>query len=374
MGGDELEQLERPMRYVLIGCAATIAPAHLEAIATLPVSLVGMSDIDTDKGAVRAAANGAPFFADHQAMLSAQSPDVAVICTPHPHHVPIALDCFRAGAHVLLEKPIADGVAEADLAIAVAEDTGRVLGVNFPARFRPAVEFARELLAQGELGQVMRVLSVEPWLRTAAYYRSARWRGTWKGEGGGVLLNQAPHMLDVLCHLLGSPTRVWGMTRTRVHAIECEDSAQAMLEYRSGAFGYVSVSTVEAGTDKRLEIVGDRAVLKLSGDRVYVTRFERSLREHMAEGPTRSSPPPARVEMVELEPTARGMHAVHDDFLAALREGRAPRCDGKGALMSLELANAIVLSSFRDEAVSLPLDRAAYSRLLSDLRLGHRTV
>jgi predicted dehydrogenase len=362
-----MEEEERP-RYVVMGGGARVAGGHLEALAHLPVLVVGLSDVDAGRGARRAAEIGCPFFVDHRAMLAELEPDVAVVCTPHPSHAPIALDCFRAGAHVLVEKPIADEVGAAEEAIAAAERAGRLLGVNFPERFRPAVEHARAILGRGELGPITRVLSVEPWLRTAAYYRSSAWRATWEGEGGGVLLNQAPHMLDVLCHLLGMPARVWGMTRTRVHAIECEDSAQAMLEYDGGAFGYVSVSTIETGAQKILEIIGDAATLKIVGNSVHLTRFERSLREHMGQAPNGSGPPTTSTEVVELEPALPGFLAVHGDFLAALRHGRPPRCDGKSALMSLELANGIVLSSFRERPVSLPLDRAAYSSLLSDLR------
>jgi predicted dehydrogenase len=301
-------------------------------------------------------------------MLAELVPDVAVVCTPHPSHASIATDCFRAGAHVLLEKPIAEEVGEAEKAVVAAERAGRWLGVNFPERFRPAVEYARALLAEGELGSITRVLAVEPWLRTAAYYRSSPWRGTWQGEGGGVLLNQGPHMLDVLCHWLGMPARVWGMTRRRVHAIECEDSAQALLEYEGGAFGYVAVSTIEAGTDKKLEIIGDRATLTIAADAVRLTRLERSLREHVGRAEEGTGPLSTSTEVVDLEPPAPGFHAVHRDFLAAVQEGRPPRCDGRSALMSLEVANAIVLSSFRERPVALPLDRAEYASLLSDLR------
>jgi predicted dehydrogenase len=352
-------------RYVLIGCAARVAEAHVSALAELPVRLVGASDIDPERGRLRAEAIGCPFFLDHRAMLAALIPDVAVISTPPPHHAPIAVDCFQAGAHVLVEKPLADEVAAADRAIAAARDAGRLLGVNFPLRFRPAVEYARALVTRGDLGRIMRVLSVDPWLRGAAYYRSAPWRSTWKGEGGGVLLNQAPHALDVLCHLIGPPARVWGITRVRLHAVEGEDSAQAMLEYDGGALGYVAASTAEAGTDKMMEIVGDRAVLKIAGDRVEVRRFERPLGDHVASA---DGAPVEQHESRELAPAPRGFLAVHRDFLAALSEKRPPRCDGAEALMSLELANAIILSSFQEKPVSLPLDRSAYASLLARLR------
>jgi predicted dehydrogenase len=210
---------------------------------------------------------------------------------------------------------------------------------------------------------------VEPWLRTSAYYRAAPWRGTWIGEGGGVLMNQAPHTLDILCHLVGAPRRVWGMTRTRAHAIEAEDSAQAMLEYPNGAFGYVAASTIEGGTDKRIEVVGDRACLRLVDDELTIVRFDPPLRDHIAQSPDPFGQPALRAETVDLPPASRSRHhAAHRSFLEAIRHGGAPWCDGKSGLMSLELANAIALSSHTERPVDLPIDRASYARLLADRR------
>jgi predicted dehydrogenase len=363
---------ESRTRYALIGCGASIAGPHLDALSKLPTAeVVAMSDIDVERGHERAKEAGCPFFADHIVLLKELRPDVAVICTPHPGHATVAKDCFLAGAHVLVEKPIAVDVAEADEMIAASERAGRLLGVNFQERFRPSIEYAREFVAKGGVGRILRVLSVEPWLRTAEYYRSSSWRGTWKGEGGGVLLNQSPHTLDVLCHLVGLPSKVWGVTRTRMHAIEAEDSAQAMLEYENGAFGYLAVSTAEAGADKRLEIVGDRAILKIVGETLTIVRFDSPLRDHIALAKNGFIQPGTQTEVVELPSSeGRGHVAVHADFHSAIREGRRPRCDGPDGLMSLELANAITLSSFTERAVSLPLDRAAYSKLLHRLRGG----
>ncbi len=337
------------VRYAFIGGAAAIVDAHIEAMRALPIAIVGMADIDAERGPVQA-----------KKLLGEARPDAVVICTPHPFHAEQARASLGAGAHVLVEKPMAVDAADADSMIEAAERARRILAVNFQERFRPAVERARDFIARGELGDLVRVLSVEPWLRTAAYYRSSAWRGSWRGEGGGVLMNQAPHTLDILCHLLGMPARVWGMTRTRGHAIEAEDSAQAMLEYPNGGFGYVAVSTIESGTERRLEILGDRACVKLP-----------PLRGHIERAIEPFAQPRAQTEPVTLPPaSASRHHAAHRSFYSAIRNGRPPWCDGKSGLMSLELANAITLSSFTEKPVSLPLDRTAYTRLLSDLRAG----
>jgi UDP-N-acetyl-2-amino-2-deoxyglucuronate dehydrogenase len=361
------------LRYVIVGCAASIVPTHLQALARLPTArIVGMSDINAERGAAHAAEVGCPFFTDHRALLAEQRPDIAVITTPHPFHPPIAKDCFDAGVHVLVEKPMAVEVAEADAMIKAAEAAGRILAVNFQQRFRPTIESVRRLIESGELGALLRVLCVEPWFRTAAYYRTATWRGTWAGEGGGVLMNQAPHTLDLLCHLAGQPSKVWGWTRTVVHAIETEDTAQAMLEYANGASGYLNINTVEAGLQRRLQIVGDRAAIELVGDQLTIHRFTPSLSEYRATSPEMFGMPGVTTEVIEAPGDGGGHLAVYQDLQAAIREGRQPRCDGREGLLSLELASAIILSSYTDRAVTLPLHRAAYSELLASLRQRDR--
>jgi UDP-N-acetyl-2-amino-2-deoxyglucuronate dehydrogenase len=363
------------LRYALIGAGAQVAHIHLDALGRLPgVHIVGMSDVDPRTGAPRAALAGCPFFLDHRNLLSAVAPDVVVICAPHPLHASLALDCFAAGAHVLVEKPMAVEVIEAEKMIAAALAAERLLAVNFQERFSPAVEAAHQLIAAGQLGDLVRVLCIEPWMRTEAYYRSATWRGTWQGEGGGVLMNQAPHTLDRLCHLAGSPASVWGWIRTLGHAIETEDTAQAMLVYPNGAPGYVEVSTLEAGTPSQLQIIGDRMGLEFRGKTLTIRRFTPSLKEFVASSPEMFATPKISVKTFKPpkgEPAGGEGHlAVHRDLREAILTGRKPRCDGHDALASLELANAITLSSFIGRAVSLPLDRAAYRALLADLRTG----
>jgi len=299
---------------------------------------------------------------------------VVTVCTPHPFHAPIAIDSFAAGAHVLTEKPMSVEVAEADRMIAAAGAAGKLLAVNFQQRFRLVVEKARALVDAGEIGSLVRVLVVEPWLRTFAYYRLSTWRGTWEGEGSAVLLNQSPHTLDLLCHLAGEPKKVWGWIRTLYHSIECEDTFQAMLEYPNGAPGYITSSTGEAGVPGRIQIVGDCGALEIMGDRLTISRFTPPLKEHMRANADPFGQPNAQVEVLELPGDAGGHLAVYKDLIAAIAEGRPPRASGREGLMSLELANAITLSSFCERAVSTPLDRAEYKALLQDLIAGRRKL
>jgi predicted dehydrogenase len=250
------------LRYVIIGVGGVIGPSHIKALKQMPeAQIVGVSDIDAERAKPRAEEIGCPWYTDHKAMLAELKPDVAIITTPHPFHAPLALDAFAAGAHVLVEKPIAVQVAEADQMNQAADAAGRLLAVNFQQRFRPVIERAKALMDSGEIGPIVRTLCIEPWYRPAAYYKSAGWRGTWKGEGGAVLMNQGPHPLDLFCYLAGPPAKVSGWLRTRYHEIEAEDTAQAMLEYANGAPGYLALSTAETGLKRRMEIVGENGRL-----------------------------------------------------------------------------------------------------------------
>lgn len=343
------------LRYGVIG-AGVVSPLHLEAIAALDdVELVGISSL----------------AAEHLDLhgLLALAPDVVVICTPHPSHPALTIAALEAGAHVLVEKPLAPEAREADAMIAAADRAERLLGVCFQQRFRPVIVAARELITSGRLGELVRTSIVDPLYRPNAYYETASWRGTWNGEGGAVLMNQAPHTLDLLCHLAGPPVNVWGLSRRRAQPIEAEDTATALLEYANGAVGTVAVSTTEPGV-QRIELVGDRGRIEIVGEVLSFQRFEPPLSEHLPTATGMFDQPTIVTETVEL-PSGIGNHlAVHRDFAAAIRAGGTPRVPARDALWSLELANAIVLSTHSGRAVPLPVDRDAYAALLADLRSG----
>jgi UDP-N-acetyl-2-amino-2-deoxyglucuronate dehydrogenase len=358
------------LRYAVIG-AGVVAPLHLQAIAALDdAEVVGVGALEADLPLARE--YGCASFVDHRDLL-ALKPDVVVVCTPHPSHPALTIDALDAGAHVLVEKPLAPEVREADAMIAAADRAGRLLGVCFQQRFRPVIAAARDLIAGGRLGDLVRVSVVDPWYRPHAYYATAGWRGTWEGEGGGVLMNQAPHTLDLLCHLAGPPATVWGVARRRAQPMEAEDTATALLEYAGGAVGTLAVSTTEAGV-QRIELVGDRGRVEIVGESIAFERFEPALSEYRATA-TEMFAQPAMVREEVVLPPGRGDHFdVHADFAAAIRTGRTPRVPGRDALWSLELANAIVLSTHAGRAVPLPVDREAYAALLADLRSGKVTT
>jgi UDP-N-acetyl-2-amino-2-deoxyglucuronate dehydrogenase len=354
------------LRYGLIG-AGVVAGMHLPAIAALDdVELVGISALDRDAAAALAEAHGCRAFAESDELL-AEGLDVVVVGTPHPSHAELAIAAFEAGAHVLCEKPLAPEARDADAMIEAGERAGLLLGVCFQQRFRPVIRAAHALVAGGRLGPLVRAEIVDPLYRPNSYYATAEWRGTWKGEGGGVLMNQAPHTLDLLCHLAGPPEAVWGRAERRAQPMEAEDTATALLEFPGGAVGTLAVSTTEPGV-QRIELVGDRGRIQVVGETIAFERFKPPISEHLPSDVSMFAAPERAPEEVGV-PEGSGDHfALHADFAAAVREGREPYVPGHSAIWSLELANAITLSTHTGRPEPLPVDRAAYASLLAGLR------
>ncbi len=364
------DSTQTPLRYAVVGAGASIFGQHKVGL-DLPTSqLVGVSDIRPDAAADNAADYGCPVFEDHNTMIAETQPDVVVIMTPHPFHAPIAIDALKAGCHVLVEKPMAVQIAEADAMIEAAEKSGRLLAVNFQQRLRPEVIKAHEIIQSGRLGNIQNVDIKITWTRSRIYYKSSDWRGTWIGEGGGVLLNQAPHELDLLCYLIRMPSRVIGWARTIAHDIETEDTIQAMMEWDSGTLGTLHISTAEAGQPQRFEIIGTKGHLRITNGKLDLQLFDTDLIEFINTTPEFFSAPGLSAEAVEL-PAGEGKHyEIYSNLYEAIRNGAPVTADSRTSAQGLELANAILYSSQTRQPVDFPLDREHYAKLLDDLKAG----
>ena len=261
---------------------------------------------------------------------------------------------------MLVEKPIAVQIAEADAMVAAAERNGKVLAVNFQHRLRPQVKVIHDLIQSGKLGEIQYVDMAATWPRTHAYFSFAGWRGTWNGEGGGVLMNQSPHNLDLLCHLVGLPSRVHAWTRTNIQQIRTEDTVQAMLEWPNGAVGNFHTSTAETGKPFWFEIIATNGILRMDYGGATYQRFATDIRAHIAHSDQHYQGP--AMEEVKLEiGEGDGNHlAVYQNFHNAILNGTPVSADGASASMSLELANAMIYSSYTGETVEMPLDRGKY--------------
>jgi predicted dehydrogenase len=350
---------------------------HLPALAFPTVEVVAVSDINVEKGKQRADQLHCAFYRDYHQMLAETQLDVAVIITPPTLHASMTVDCLEAGCHVLVEKPMAIQVAEADAMIEAATRNQRLLGVIFQHRFRPEIRTAHKLLQEGLLGNIQRVDLTAIWTRSHAYFAQAPWRGTWAGEGGGVLPTQGSHSLDALTYLAGMPVRMVAWTRRLLHDIQAEDTAHAMLEWENGALGSVHISSAEAeplktaGTaadaPERLKIVGTRGSLEIDRGALTVEVLDMDMREYAANSPTPFGSPASRRNPLILE-NGKGSHSeIYQSFHNAILHDGSSYGDGVQGRMGLELANAMTYSSYKGCQVEFPLDRQGYSDLLNNL-------
>jgi predicted dehydrogenase len=254
----------------VVGCG-DVSVVHLEAIERLTgVDLVAVCDTDPDRAAAAARRYDVPGFADHRQLLAAVRPDVVHICTPHHQHVPVALDCLAAGVAVLQEKPVAATVPQAERLIAAARRHPQVkIGICLQNRYNATSRAARSVLRYGQVGRVVGGSATVLWHRDPAYYRARPWRGTLRDSGGGVLINQAIHTLDLLEWLIGDVAAIRGHTGRYAldGVIDVEDTAHAVLDHESGARS-VLFATVANATDApvTIEIVTEKAVLLIRGD------------------------------------------------------------------------------------------------------------
>ena len=362
------------IRFAVIGVGANVFSMHAQAIKAhaAAIEVVGLADINLAAAEQRAEQfypnPGCPYFSDHRELLAKTRPDAVAVLTPHPFHASIAIDCMQSGAHVLVEKPMAVQVAEADRMIETARETDRLLAVNLQHRTRPEIRAAKKLIDAGRLGEIQRVQMTAIWTRTRRYYELTGWRGTWRGEGGGVLMNQSPHTLDVICHLAGQPGLVAAWDRTIFHAIETEDTSVAMLEWPNRALGTLLVSTAQAGDPERLEIAGTQGVLQITNGSLMFRKSSTDLRDFLGESEDPFGSLALESADVALEAGGGDHTAIYANFIDAVERGTPLVADGSEARLSLELANALIYSSATDRQVALPLDREAYAVLIHRLR------
>lgn len=307
-------------------------------------------------------------FDTAEALLDSGTCDAVIVATPPPLHPPLAIHAFSRGLHVLIEKPAGVFAADVRAMNVAAVQSGRVFGIQFAHRMFPAFQKARELIVTGELGELQRThWTSTRWYRTQDYYDSGGWRGTWSGEGGGVLVNQSPHDLDIWVWLCGVPTRVRAFCRFgQWHAIEVEDDVTAYVEFPNGASGTFICSTGEFPGTNRLEIIGDRGILTiLDNRRLEFRRVNQPVRKHCREAKGFSTPEASPVEIDLPDRLPENVDNTRNFINAILRKEPlvAPGVEG---LNSLELSNAMQLSSWLDTTIELPTDGTRYRELLEE--------
>lgn len=329
--------------------------------------LACVCDADLPTARKAGAEFGVPAFGSYPELFGSGLCDAVLIATPHPLHPTIALEAFGAGLHVLSEKPLSERISTADAMVRAARRRRLVLGVMFQLRFHPACRKALELARSGALGRIYRATLIAPDYRSQAYYDAGRWRATWVGEGGGVLLNQSPHIVDFFVNLVGLPREVRGTVGARLHDIEVEDCAEAVLKLRGGGSGYLHVSTTEPGPAQMVEVYGDKGKLIYRDGVLKYYRFDPPVREFTRRNKDMWARPKCAEVPLELPAETSGHTEVVRNFARHILFGEELLCDGQRALGQLELANAIILSGHTGKAVRLPLNRKAYDALLKKL-------
>ena len=311
--------------------------------------------------------DGVKTFDSGEALISSGAVDAVLIATPHYFHPPLAIQALQNGVHALVEKPAGVYTKQVKELNEVATKSGLVFGIMFNQRTHGSHQKMRELVQGGELGDIKRTQYViTDWFRSQAYYDSGGWRATWSGEGGGVLLNQSPHNLDLWQWICGMPSRVRAVCSFgKYHNIEVEDDVTAFVEYPNGGTGVFITSTGEAPGTNSLEIVGDNGKLlwaegKLTfwKTRVPVSEWSRTTKGGF------EKPETWKIEI----PTKGGEDhkGITKNFTAAIQGGAPLLASGQEGINGVTLANAMLLSAWTDSWVELPLDDELYHAKLQE--------
>lgn len=294
--------------------------------------------------------------------------DAVLIATPHYDHPPLSIKAFEAGLHVLSEKPAGVYTKQVREMNDAADKSDRVFGMMFNQRQRPLHQKVRDLVQSGELGALMRTnWVVSAWYRSQAYYDSGDWRATWRGEGGGVLLNQCPHNLDLWQWMCGMPAKVRAFCSFgKYHDIEVEDDVTAYVEYPNGATGLFVTSTGEAPGNNSLEIVGERGKLIMEDGSLTFWRTRENIKEYTAQTKVRFGKPECWKCDIPISGTGEEHLGVLKNWVNAIRNGEKLTAPGQEGIKSLELSNAMLLSEWTNDWVELPVDEDVFYNYLQE--------
>jgi len=316
--------------------------------------------------------DGVAYFPDAEELMKSGLVDAVFIATPHYDHPPLAIKAFSYGLHVLSEKPAGVYTAQVEemnkAAAEAAEKAGLKFGINFCVRSHPLYQKVREMVQSGELGELKRVnWIITNWYRSQSYYDSGEWRASWAGEGGGTLINQNPHQLDLLQWICGMPTKVRAfMSFGKKHNIEVEDDVTAYLEYPNGATGVYVTSTHDAPGTNRLEITGEWGKLVAEDNTLTFWRNRVNEREFCFTPGASGAP-----ECWKCEIPVRGTYNQHVDtiekFTNAILNGTPLLADGAEGINSLTISNAMYLSAWTDSTIDVAsLDKDLFKKILDE--------
>jgi len=335
------------INFGLIGCGR-VAPRHAQSISELtPARLVAVADIIESRAQRCAKEHNADAYLDYRRLLERRDIDVVNICTPSGMHAQMAIEAMQAGKHVVVEKPMALNLRDADRMIATAKSTGVKLCVVLQNRYNPPMQDLRRVVDEGKLGRLLLGNATVRWYRPQEYFEDG-WHGTWAMDGG-ALMNQSIHHIDALQWLMGDVESVFAYTATLAHRMEAEDVGVVVLRFKSGAIGTVEGSTITypENLEGSIAVFGERGSVKIGGtalNRKVLWKIEGEL-EHERELLTREQVDPPSVY-------GYSHKAVIADMLVAIQENRAPRTSGTEARKSV----ALVLAMYESARTGHPVD------------------
>lgn len=355
--------MTKPLRFGLVGCGV-IGPVHAEALASLPDAvLVAVADLIPERAQTLAARYGAIPYTNLSTMLERAGLDVVIVCTPSGKHGEHACEVMRSGRHVIVEKPMEIRRAALDEMLRVQKETGVKLAVISQHRFDPASQQVRQLLDEQAFGRLVLGNAAIPWWRSQAYYESAGWRGTWELDGGGVLMNQSIHSLDLLQWFMGPVESVSASTGTLVHQMETEDVAVAILRFANGALGTIAATTgAYPGVATRVEIFGNQGSAILENDALAYLHLARDDKEAAGSyGMQHQASTAERQQQSEQGGTAQNAAALSvtshaaqiADMIRAIREDRMPLVDGYAGRRPVDIILGIYESARTHQEVIL---------------------
>ena len=364
------------LKFAVIG-VGIMGSSHVRDISKSEnVALAAICDIDPQRAQNAAAAHDVPWYTDYKAMIDKEKLDGVVIATPHYFHTPIAIYAMEHGVNALSEKPEAVHVKDAHkmndaFAAAKKKYPNLIFAIMFQNRTHGVYKKLKEMIDGGQLGKLVRTTwVVTDWFRSQSYYDNGGWRATWRGEGGGVLLNQCPHNLDLYQWLVGLPNKVTGFAAIgKYHNIEVEDEVTAFFQHENGMVGHFVTTTAESPGTNRLEIIGENGKVVLEGHKILFTRNQQSMIEFLNTTPELFGKVPNEVEEVPYEANSGSSHGlVIETFAAAIRDPKTELiAHGTEGIRGLSLGNAIMLSSWLGKTVDLPLDEDLYEAKLTEL-------
>ena len=306
-----------------------------------------------------------PIFSSAEELLASGSAEAVIISTPHYDHPTIAIKAFDSGLHVLSEKPMSVYCKAAREMIEAADRSGKVFSVMFNQRNNKLFAKARRIVKSGELGELKRVVFIiTNWYRKQAYYDSGEWRATWAGEGGGVLMNQAPHNLDLWQWICGMPEEIYAECDVaKYHNIEVEDDAAIFARYKNGATAIFIATTGEFPGTNRMEISGSKGKIVIEGGKLIYSALPIDEREYV-KYPEKEKIVP-EITVIEDE-KYNGHVLIIENFADAILNGTPLVSDGREAINELTLSNAAYLSAWTGEKIKLPMDDDLFLKMLEE--------